>query len=195
MKLLYLSPFIFEVQPPYTSHHHCLEHPSPRLLPPVLCPVTHPSQSPSSGCPQSLHLSCFWLCLPTLSLISLSALDPTVPVLHVPGHSSLPTVTAFSMFQVLEACPSVIRFLAIWSSPLCIADKCLSFPELLGQLAKASEQHRNNRLPASIREQMGKLVHPTNKLVLLPSPKPRKIKAGTHTPIQHVGSEEAMAFN
>lgn len=40
---------------------------------------------------------------------------------------------------------------------------------------------------------MGKLIHPVNKLVLLPSLKPRKIKAGTHTPIQHVGSVGAIA--
>lgn len=69
----YLSAFIFEAQP--TSHHHSPKHPSPdpRLLPPALCPVTHPSQSPSSDHPQPLTSAASG-CVSLLSVSSPSVL-------------------------------------------------------------------------------------------------------------------------
>lgn len=141
----HLPPLSFEAQSPSFSPWHSPKYPSPAPslhspAPAPACPVIHLPVSP-----QAHHLSCFCLYLPTPSLVSPSSLDPTIPVLHIPGPLLPHMVTVFSLFQSQKVCPSTIPFPPIWSLPLCSALQVDAFlsPSCLGNgkgIRKAQKQ-------------------------------------------------------
>lgn len=107
----------------------------------------------------------------TLSLYSSHGPDSTIPILHIPGHSMLPRVTAISLFQCKEACTNITPLIPILSLTLCSALKVNALPSLrcFGNWQKQPRStERTGSQPPAV-NQMGKLVHLVKKLMLMAS--------------------------